>query len=475
MNRMLQKPRSWAAIFFGETTVELATARPAAEEIERQASVPLPAIEDLPPEARFATAAQQIRTEVDPREHRIVTAISGEDVLCQTVRLPTADSSELKQMLELQIDNLTPLPVDEMVYSFEALEQTGTETRLLVAMANKATINERVAALEAAGLPPEVVDVDALAVFRDLMRRQALPADEKLNALLLISPSAVNILVHSRGSLLAMRSVLFRGHSVEEPAIQEAVEEELRRTLVACEIERPDAATGRITFATWHESLRAGTALMAQAWGDDAQCLGNGSSPVPSVSVCLETARSGASRLNLLPEEWREKRRAAKLRRTLIRGGIAVGAVYLLALVVGLTALAIQKARVSNLDRKIRALQGDYDRARGLHKTLVAMQRQLDTKYSALEILREASLLMPDRVKLNGFVFKRDDTVTLRAQAQTASLATEYISRLEKSDLFSKVATGSMRSEPGSGLTKFDVVCSLRSAAPAAVTGGSWH
>jgi type II secretory pathway component PulL len=470
---VLQKPRGWAAIFFGETALELATTRPAGVNIDRQAAASLPAEEGAEPQARLAAAVQQLRPQVDPREHHIVTAISGEDVLCQMVRLPTTDPNELKQMLDLQIDNLTPLPVDEMVYSFESQEQTSTETRLLVAMASKARVNERVAVLEAAGLPPAVVAIDTLAVFRELVRRNLLPSDENLNALVLISPTAANILVHSRGNLIAMRSLMISG--IAEPEAQSAVKEELQRTLVAAEIEQPGSETGRVTFATWNEALRAGVGELAQAWGANAEFLSNGSSPVPSVSVCLETARAGATRLNLLPDEWRERRRAAKLRRTLIRGGIAVGAAYLLVLVVGLAVMAIQNARVSGVTNKIKALHGQYVEAKTLQKTLVAMQKQLDTKFSALEVLRETSLLMPDNVKLNGFLFKKDDAITLRAQAQSAALATEYISRLEKSELFSKVATGSMRSEPGSGLTKFDVVCTLKSAAPAAVTGGSWR
>jgi hypothetical protein len=104
------------------------------------------------------------------------------------------------------------------------------------------------------------------------------------------------------------------------------------------------------------------------------------------------------------------------------------------------------------------------------------MQKQLDTKFSALEVLREVAVEMPENVKLNGFTFKKDESVTLRAQAQTATLATEFISRLEKqTEMFSKVNAGSMRTEPGTGLTKFDVVCNLKSAAAVPTTGGSWR
>ena len=137
---------------------------------------------------QWQIAAQSLRQQFDPREHRVVTAVGCEDVLCQTLRLPATDPCELKQMLDLQIDNITPLPIEEVVYSFEPLDTVDGQTRVLVAIARKATVNERVEALEAAGLPAEIVSVDALAMFRALCKRKLLPADDKLNVLVIFGP-----------------------------------------------------------------------------------------------------------------------------------------------------------------------------------------------------------------------------------------------------------------------------------------------
>jgi len=238
----LGKARGWAAIVFSDTTLELTTARPSGNEIsiERQASAPLPAaVAGADPKGRLEAAVRQLRAQVDPHEHRIVTAIGGEDAFCQTLRLPTTDPAELKQMLDLQIDNLTPLPAEEVVYSFESLEVVGDETRLLVAVARKAAVNERVAVLEEAGLPAEVVGVDTLAVFREMLRREVVPPDERLNAFVLVSPTVANIIVHSRGKVVAVRSLLLGAHGITEPDAQATIREELQRTLVAAEVEWP--------------------------------------------------------------------------------------------------------------------------------------------------------------------------------------------------------------------------------------------
>ena len=467
--------RNWAAIFFGETSLELATAKTVAGRVNVEhlaAANTVPTDENADPKAALDSAVESLRRQVDPREHHIVTAVGCEDVLCQSLRLPTTQDDELKQMLELQIDNLTPLPLDEVVYSFEPIEKTETDTKVLVVVARKAAVNERVAALEAAGLEAEVVAVDALAVFRALVRRNVLPGDERLNVFVLFSPTAANVIVYSQGNPVAVRSIVVGDGSLHSAENQATLREELSRTLVATEAEMPRCEIGRVTFATWSERLRGEVEELAHAWSDRAEFLTNGSAPSPALSLCSETATEEAIRLNLLPDEWRERRRAARMRRTFIRGAITAGAVYLVAVLVFLTMMGIRKAQLSRVESDIRRQQGHFSRARELHKLLVEMQKQIDPKYSAIEVLRAVSALLPDNLKLISFEFKKDATVKLRGQTSSAATATDFISRLEKCELLSEVKLGQMRQDPGGvGLTKFDVICTLKSAAGAPTKG----
>jgi hypothetical protein len=53
-------------------------------------------------------------------------------------------------------------------------------------------------------------------------------------------------------------------------------------------------------------------------------------------------------------------------------------------------------------------------------------------------------------------------TVALKGQAPSASIALDFQSKLQQSDLFSKVSAG--RSDTVGGLTKFDLTCTLKTA-----------
>ncbi len=454
----LRRPTNWAAVLPGTHVVATAVARNGAgAAIDRENSFPAG---DSP----LSAARQQI----DPRDYRIVTAVSAEDVWFHVLSLPTLEPKELAQMLELQMDTLTPLPLEEVVYGFESLATTAEATRILVAIARKAAVNERVAVLEAAGLPPELVGVDTLAIFRGCQQAGLLANDARLSAFVQLTPTAGHVVVYSAGQPLTIRVVMLGVESVTTPTNRELLVAELHRTLITAQVEHA-RELGTMTFGTWEENLRGAVEELRDTWQGQAEVLANDRAPSPAACLCLGVATASGPRINLLPAEWRVKRRSHRYRRTLINAGIAIAALYVVALIGFLVAMAVEQSRVRAVKTTVTALRPAYNEARQVHGTLTAMKLQLDTKFSALEVLRETTRLMPDGVTLNGFAFKKDQSITLRGQSSSAINANEFISRLEKSEVFSLVKTVSVRTERN--LTKFELVCSLRSATPPPATG----
>jgi hypothetical protein len=177
----------------------------------------------------------------------------------------------------------------------------------------------------------------------------------------------------------------------------------------------------------------------------------------------LECAGTEAPPLNLLPDEWRQKRQTVAFRRRLIRGAIALAVVYAMALAVFGAFLMVRNSHLHRVNNEINGRQAEFHKAKGLQSELLAMTKQLDLKYSALEVLRQVAVLLPDSVKLTSFVYKKDQAITIKGQAPTAALALDFQSRLEKCDLFSKVAPERSATE-ASGLTKFGLTCTLQTA-----------
>ena len=74
--------------------------------------------------------------------------------------------------------------------------------------------------------------------------------------------------------------------------------------------EQAKSVVGTVTFVTWGEALRSTAQELASEWDAPAESITNGAAPTPAFSLCLE-GETGKDHLNLLPEEWRERRHAA--------------------------------------------------------------------------------------------------------------------------------------------------------------------
>ncbi len=463
--------RNLAGVFFTPTELKTVTARPGVNNVEpiQELTTPIETGADAP----LRAAAVELRRKLDPGHHRIITAVGCEDVLFQTLELPTEDASELKQMLDLQMDNITPLPMEDVVYDFMALEAGQGKTRVLVAVARKDVVNERVAALETAGLPPETVTTDALAVFRALLARKLVPDDEKYNVLLLLNALAANIIVFSNQKPRAVRSVMIEAEILTDAESLAGLLAELHRTLVSAGADQPHGEMGLLTVLTWEESLRPVAEEIARVWDGRAELLNNGSAPGPALSLCLEQAGSGAS-LNLLPEEWRQSRQAARRRQTIIRAGIGVLLVYLAGLVGFLGMLTLKRNELAEIQREVRSLQGPHNEALRLKAELLATQRMMDPKYAALELIREISVKLPPDVQLNLFSLKAEridnkdrKLARVRGKAKSFDLIHTYIGNLQKSEQFESVESPGKFTTLPDGWTSFDIVCTLKT-----VTGG---
>jgi len=124
----------------------------------------------------------------------------------------------------------------------------------------------------------------------------------------------------------------------------------------------------------------------------------------------------------------------------------------------------LRNSHLHQVTNEIKNRQADFHRAKELQSALLTMSKQFDMKYSALEVLRGVAVLLPDNVKLTSFSYKKDLAVTIKGQALTPALALDFQSRLEKCELFTKVVPERSTQE-ASGLTKFGLTCTLKSAA----------
>jgi len=97
-------------------------------------------------------------------------AVAGSAVITKIISMPASLSeSEMATQIELEADQHIPYPLEEVNLDFEILgpsEKSPDMTEVLLAASRSENVDDRVAALELAGLGCKVVDVEAYALER---------------------------------------------------------------------------------------------------------------------------------------------------------------------------------------------------------------------------------------------------------------------------------------------------------------------
>lgn len=120
------------------------------------------------------TAADAVLEIFDSRKFktkRVVASVSGRSVYVRYVTMPQMNDDEIVNAAKYEMGKYIPVEVDEVVHDVQKLgniEASGTqadpEMRVLLVAARRSFIDEQVAAIEAAGLQPVILDVDAFAL-----------------------------------------------------------------------------------------------------------------------------------------------------------------------------------------------------------------------------------------------------------------------------------------------------------------------
>src|SRR6476620_2262857 len=98
----------------------------------------------------------------------VAIAISGDAAITKVIQMPRSlRSTDLEAQVEMQADQYIPFPMDEVSYDFEVLgpSEKDPETNDVLLVATRAeNVEQRQAAVKAAGLTAKIVDVEAFAL-----------------------------------------------------------------------------------------------------------------------------------------------------------------------------------------------------------------------------------------------------------------------------------------------------------------------
>ena len=399
-----------------------------------------------------------------------IATLPPEKVFLRVVELPECEPDELLPMVEFQIEDLSPLPMAQAVWSAEAVPgSTGTEGNqtVLVMIAERGVVGDRLDELEAVNYLADRVEVPLL--------RELVPGEPR-------EDGAHIQLVQGADSVLALVSWWFAGrlrdvNSFNLPdtaASRDELVEKINSVALAGEVAgwMPDepachlAKRGDVA-ADWNTAL--------------AKCFGRIREVEPMSEVDLATAaveftvRTTAPGLML--EDYSARNRQRFQDGLWMQGVKGAVALMLMGLCIFFAYGSWLQGNLEDLNQQVKVQGLQYTNALSLKAKMQTLKKQEALKTAALNAWSEVAIGLPGELKFTQLMFSSDRTLEGNTSRKlrivgTADdgketfiddynlvLARMEVKGREGQKLFSSVSPGPSRKDPRKKLTTWSVEC----------------
>jgi general secretion pathway protein L len=409
-------------------------------------TVPLPPREQA--DARRQALADAVREfvtthEIDPSH--AVLCVPRSDAAVTRVLLPAAAQENLAQVLEYEMENLVPLPREEIFFDYTVRPLGAERIEVLLVCVPREIINGYLAALDEAGVKPRSIGLPstALADYVTFCRRDVATG----MGVVVQAADATEIALFSQGRLVA--SQLVPGPNAMESAV---LERSLQRQLADELFEPEQTQLYRWSLVNGHAPAVPGLGeanLVEMAKGrlatGDAEFAPVTPAILPAVGAALGAVREGVVRLNLLPAEHREAFDEGPSITTWVLLALSV----LLLITWGGMAIVKDGMLRRDVQSRLAAIQPDVNEVMGLQEEIDHLQRQVEIlgaqEGRVTTLLKDLTELIPPDAYLTTLNL-RGGRLTLDGQARSAS---DIITALEKSKRFKNVTFSSPTTRQG--------------------------
>ena len=397
------------------------------------------------------------------------------------LELPSTDSEEIADMVDLQAGKQTPYSKDEIVADYRIIGSTRQGyTRVMLAIIQRNVLRERYYLLEEAGLDVQRMSVSTEGVLNWYLHAAARTGTETGTlALLDIDSFYADFIIIADRQLAFTRSILIGANQLLEDygKWKDKLMREARRSVEMFQSESASSAPARLLLTGagarikgLADDLSAELKLPAQAVDcrDDVQRLPSSPSlndaayaPVsmtPLVGMALDPEKL---EFKLIPDSVRARKELSAKSR-----GLSLLAILAMAVLVSLSAvvtsdLYLKKDYRDLLSREHERTQPAVERVQHMRQIVNVVNARRDASLSTIKILLELRKLVP-----TGLFF---DSIDIDQQTRRLSLSgttddrkgiRALVVNLEQSPLFAE-AEQNQETQERNGRLRFQVNCAM--------------
>ncbi len=389
--------------------------------------------------------------------------LPAERVFLRIVQLPKCDPAETLSMVELQLEKLSPLPTNQIVWTAEVLpESSGELQTVAVIVVERSVVEEFLGKLENAGY---LADRLELPILHQLTATRL----EGDGVWIYLNPDenkTVCLLAWHFGGTLQSLGLLNLPPGEGGPAV---LRDELDRMAWAAEFEgwltsppRFHLVAEKKTAAFYHPGL--------SEWAGEQIELHSAAEAPALAELSAQRSTRSESIAGLLPAEYAARYHQQFIDRLWMRGLGALILMYLAGVLIYLGALQVRKYQKSGVDGEVAGLSGAYTNALQLKDKARILQEQANLRFAALDCLKIVSEQLPPELTLKTFAFTGGKKLSIagEAPADQRSKITEFNAQLGSTVLhgvpfFAKVNPPTSDARAG-GIATWRFDCDLRTS-----------
>lgn len=425
-------------IHFTDELVEWAVLRKSRNGTEklRDGSRPLP--EDFFKQQNAPPFPADVLTEIRRFFKGIVTvSLPSAQLIMRVLELPSTDPAELQSMVELQLDRISPFPLDQLTVSYEMLHQTDAASRVLGVGAPRKTVDALGDLFKQKNVYIRSLDAEILAWWSLLIAHSQVPCQGRV-VLILEEHTEFSMIIVDQGFPVCFRSLeLF--HDFTDENVMREVAEEVRYTLLSLESEYGQRETTAVLFWSESDVPPLLVRLLQDVCGTEVGLHDLGTLPPLAEGLALRTAERRRHHVELVPREWIDLQRKKQILRIAAAASIAVLSVWLAVVTVTGIVFSIRQAGYNRVRREAALYEGPAREAQTSREILLSLETYAERSGSALECLREVTAALPSDVEITSFTYRKGDSVSLRGISPRPEPVYDFFQQLGASGIFSGV------------------------------------
>ena len=381
----------------------------------------------------------------------------SDKVFLRALQLPMADFAETQSMVDLQLEKISPLPVAQVVWSFETLPHSGGDMQtVIVIVVARQVVEEFLGQLEAQEYMADRLELPLI----DLLQATKIDEDG-----VWVYPSEAGPCLVAwwyGGVLQHIALVTLPNNEGRGPLLQN----QLVQIMWAGELE------GWITGPPKFHIVAEGP--LADEWRHyvPSEHPVDIIEPPSPTEIATRTARRAGDekpRVPLLPPEYTARYKQRFVDRLWMRGLGAVLLLYVFGVLIYFGFVQFSSFQLGSIDDEIAQRGAEYTNTIRLKERVKVLQDQMDLQFAALDCYKAIADKLPPELTVNSMFFDKGRRLRLEGSAAGGAVSAihnfnEEMRKATVKDLplFAKVSPPNQNLLPGGQDVSWNFVCDLR-------------